>query len=238
MNYAAIMAGGSGSRMGVTDVPKQFLTLDGLPIIIHTLKKFAACGEIEKTVVMCPKAWVDYTRKLIDTHLAFCADKIYVAPGGATRNDTLEKAVDYICRNFAFDNDSVIVTHDAVRPFVTAQMISDNIRYASRFAACNTVIEATDTVVMSADGEFIDSSPDRSTVFNCQTPQSFRLGEYLDSLEKLEKSKRDSLTDACSLFTLTGKKVYMARGSADNIKITRPADIQTAENILKNTGKQ
>ena len=232
MNYAAVMAGGSGSRMGITDVPKQFLSLDGLPIIIHTLKIFAACDEIAKTVVMCPNAWVDYTRNLIDKHLSDCGGKIYVAPGGATRNETLEKSVDYICRNFNVDDDSVIVTHDAVRPFVTAQMISENIKYASQYAACNTVIEATDTVVMSADGKFIDSSPDRRTVFNCQTPQSFRLGEYLDSLGKLEKNKRDALTDACSLFTLTGKKVYMARGSVDNIKITRPADIQTAENII------
>ena len=232
MNYAAIMAGGSGSRMGITDVPKQFLALDGLPIIIHTLKVFAFCDEIEKTVVMCPNAWVNYTKKLIETHLASAADRIFVAAGGSTRNETLEKAVDYICRNFSPDDSSVIVTHDAVRPFVTEEMISENIKYASVYAACNTVVEATDTVVLSAGGEFIDSSPERSTVFNCQTPQSFRTGEYLDSIQKLEKSKRDALTDACSLFTLTGKKVYMARGSADNIKITRPADIQTAQSIL------
>ena len=237
MNYAAIMAGGSGSRMGITDVPKQFLNLDGLPIIIHTVKVFALCGEIDKTVVMCPGAWVDYTEKLIGTHLAPVKDKIFVAAGGSTRNETLEKAVDYICRNFSPDDDSVIVTHDAVRPFVTGQMISENIKYASLYAACNTVIEATDTVVLSADGEFIDSSPERNTVFNCQTPQSFRLGEYLDSLQKLEKSKRDTLTDACSLFTLTGKKVYMTKGSADNIKITRPADIITAQNILENRNR-
>ena len=234
MNFAAVMAGGSGRRMGVTDVPKQFLSLDGLPIIIHTLKTFAACDEIANTVVMCPNAWVDYTKKLIDKHLDGVSGRVSVAPGGATRNETLEKAVDFICRNFAADNDSVIVTHDAVRPFVTAEMISENIKYASLYAACNTVIEATDTVAISADGQFIDASPDRSTVFNCQTPQSFRLGEYLDSLQKLEKKQRDALTDACSLFTLTGKKVYMAKGGIDNIKITRPADIITAENILKN----
>ena len=233
MNYAAIMAGGSGSRMGITDVPKQFLSLDGLPIIIHTLKVFALCGEIDKTVVMCPNAWVDYTEKLVGTHIPSAGGKIFVAAGGSTRNETLEKAVDYICRNFSPDDDSVIVTHDAVRPFVTERMISENIKYASVYPACNTVIETIDTVVLSADGEFIDSSPERSTVFNCQTPQSFRLGEYLDSLQKLEKQKRDALTDACSLFTLTGKKVYMAKGSADNIKITRPADIQIAESILK-----
>ncbi len=233
MNYAAIMAGGNGSRMGVTDVPKQFIALDGLPIIIHTLKVFADCEQIEKTVVMCPNAWVDYTRGLIDAHLAPYSQKLYVAPGGATRNETLEKAVDYICRAFSPDSGSVIVTHDAVRPFLTGRMITENIKYASLYAACGTVFNATDTVVLSADGRFIDSSPDRSTVFNCQTPQSFRLGEYLDSLSKLEKSERDALTDACSLFTLTGKKVYMVKGSAENIKITRPADIQTAMGIIK-----
>ncbi|MBO4895030.1 MAG: 2-C-methyl-D-erythritol 4-phosphate cytidylyltransferase [Clostridia bacterium] len=234
MVFAAVMAGGNGSRMGVTDVPKQFLTLGDCPIIIHTLRRFAECKSVVKTAVMCPDAWVGYTQSLVEKYLGEYADKIVVSGGGKTRNETLEKSVELIIKKFGAKGDDIILTHDAVRPFVTEKMIEENIEAASRCGSCNTVTGAVDTITISADGKFIDYAPERETVFHSQTPQSFRLSEYLDSLGKLGRDEREKLTDVCSLFTKTGKKVFMVEGSADNIKITRPADLETAKAILEN----
>ena len=233
MVFAAIMAGGSGSRMGVTDVPKQYMALDGCPIIIHTLKCFAQCGAVDGIAVMCPDAWVGYTKELIGKYLGVYSGKVFVSQGGKTRNETLEKSVDFIISNFGASADDIILTHDAVRPFVTLKMIEENIAAAREYGACNTVVGATDTIALSSDGRFIDSTPDRATVFHSQTPQSFALGEFLDSLRKLGRDEREKLTDVCSLFTKTGKKVFMVEGSAGNMKITRPADLETAKYILE-----
>lgn len=232
MVFAAVFAGGIGSRMGNPDTPKQYLELGTKPVIIHTIEKFFINERIDEILVLCPKAWVAHTNALIKKHLPE-GKKITVIAGGATRNGTLENAIAYIEENCNVDEETVIVTHDAVRPFLTHRIIEENVDAAIKYGACDTVIPATDTIVESADGKMITSIPDRTKMFQGQTPQSFRLKELERVLASLSEDEKAILTDACKIFSIKNKDVYMVEGEVFNIKITYPYDLKVAHTLLK-----
>ena len=232
MIFAAILAGGVGSRMGNSDVPKQFLNLGDKPILIHTIEKFIINSKFDKILVLTPNNFINSTIDLIK-NIEGETDKIIVLEGGETRNDTIRNAISYITSNFSIDDDSIIVTHDSVRPFVSHRIIEDNIKMASEYGACDTVIPATDTIVESVDGDTISSIPLRDHYYQGQTPQSFRINK-LDSLyNNLSKEEIDSLTDAAKIFTLNNEDVFLVEGDVTNIKITYPYDLKLANTILK-----
>lgn len=232
MVFAAVFAGGIGSRMGNSDTPKQYLELGTKPVIIHTIEKFFVNDKIDEILVLCPKAWVAHTQALVEKHLPK-GKKITVISGGATRNGTLEKAIEYIENNCEVTEDTVIVTHDAVRPFLTHRIIDENVEAAVKYGACDTVIPATDTIVESQDGKIISSIPDRSKMYQGQTPQSFRLKELERVLASLTEDEKAILTDACKIFSIKNKDVYMVEGEVFNIKITYPYDLKVAHTLLK-----
>ena len=232
MIFAAILAGGVGSRMGNSDVPKQFLNLGDKPILIHTIEKFIINSKFDKILVLTPNNFINSTIDLIK-NIEGETDKIIVLEGGETRNDTIRNAISYIKNNFSIDDNSIIVTHDSVRPFVSHRIIEDNIKMASEYGACDTVIPATDTIVESVDGDTISSIPLRDHYYQGQTPQSFRINK-LDSLyNNLSKEEIDSLTDAAKIFTLNNEDVFLVEGDVTNIKITYPDDLKLANTILK-----
>ncbi|MCI7292129.1 MAG: 2-C-methyl-D-erythritol 4-phosphate cytidylyltransferase [Methanobrevibacter woesei] len=232
MIFAAILAGGVGSRMGNSDVPKQFLNLGDRPILIHTIEKFIINSKFDKILVLTPNNFINSTIDLIK-NIEGETDKIVVLEGGETRNDTIRNAISYIKSNFPIDDDSIIVTHDSVRPFVSHRIIEDNIKMASEYGACDTVIPATDTIVESVDGDTISSIPLRDHYYQGQTPQSFKINK-LDSLyNNLSKEEIDSLTDAAKIFTLNNEDVFLVEGDVTNIKITYPYDLKLANTILK-----
>ncbi|PWB86598.1 putative ribitol-5-phosphate cytidylyltransferase [Methanobrevibacter woesei] len=232
MIFAAILAGGVGSRMGNSDVPKQFLNLGDKPILIHTIEKFIINSKFDKILVLTPNNFINSTIDLIK-NIEGETDKIIVLEGGETRNDTIRNAISYIKSNFSIDDNSIIVTHDSVRPFVSHRIIEDNIKMASEYGACDTVIPATDTIVESVDGDTISSIPLRDHYYQGQTPQSFRINK-LDSLyNNLSKEEIDSLTDAAKIFTLNNEDVFLVEGDVTNIKITYPYDLKLANTILK-----
>lgn len=232
MVFAAVFAGGIGSRMGNSDTPKQYLELGNKPVIIHTIEKFFINDRIDEILVLCPKAWVAHTQDLVKKHLPE-GKKVTVIAGGATRNGTLENAIAYIEANYKTNDDTVIVTHDAVRPFLTHRIIEENVDAALKYGACDTVIPATDTIVESADGKMITSIPDRTKMFQGQTPQSFRLKELEKVLVSLTEDEKAILTDACKIFSIKNKDVYMVEGEVFNIKITYPYDMKVANTLLK-----
>ena len=124
MIYACILAGGIGSRMG-NEKPKQYINIGGKPIILHTIEKFCLCSEFEEILILCPRDWIEYTKSLVKKYIG--DRRIKVMEGGDTRNETIINAVRYIERSEALSEETVIVTHDAVRPFVTYRIIKDNI---------------------------------------------------------------------------------------------------------------
>ena len=232
MIFAAILAGGIGSRMGGTDTPKQFLTLGDKPVIIHTIEKFVINSNIDKIIVLTPENYITHTIHLIEKHIPK-NDNIIVIEGGETRNDTLMNSIIYIEENFGIDDDSIILTHDSVRPFVTHRIIEDNIEAAKRYGACDTVIPATDTIVESINGTTIESIPVRDYYYQGQTPQSFNVNKLFNLITSLTEEESNILTDACKIFTLKDEDVHLVDGEVTNIKITYPYDLKLANTILE-----
>ena len=230
--FGIILAGGQGTRMGNAERPKQFMEIGKKPIIIHTIEKFAIHSAFDKVIVLSPRAWISHTRDLIRKYIPRSSN-VVVVQGGSTRNETIMNGIRYIEENFGLDDNTIIVTHDSVRPFVSHRMIEENIRAAQECGACDTVIPATDTIVESAGHQFISSIPDRSTMYQGQTPQSFRAKKLRDIYESLTAAEKQILTDACKILDLKGEKVQLVEGDVTNIKITYPSDIRLAEALME-----
>lgn len=230
--FGVVLAGGMGTRMGNTDKPKQYMELGEKPVIIHTIEKFYIHPEIENTIVLCPKAWVKHTENIIKKHIPDTKD-IHVIEGGETRNDTIMNAISFIEGTYGLFEDTIIVTHDSVRPFVSHRIISENIRYAKEYGACDTVVAATDTIVRSDNGEYITDIPERKYMYQGQTPQTFQAKMLKDMFLALSDEEKKILTDAAKILVLKGKKVYLVQGEVSNIKITYPFDIRVAQTLLQ-----
>ena len=203
MVYGVVLAGGVGNRMGNVEKPKQFLLLGDKPIIVHTIEKFYVHDKFEKVLVLCPEQWVMYTKNLIHKYLGE-TERVVVLAGGSTRNETIMNAVHYIEEQAGVDEETIIVTHDAVRPFVTHRILDDNIEMAAKYGACDTVVPATDTIVRSDDNTIITEIPDRSKLYQGQTPQSFNAKKLRDLYESLTDEEKEILTDAAKIFAIRG----------------------------------
>lgn len=229
MIYAAVLAGGSGLRMG-GNLPKQFLKIGGRPIIIRSIDAFIESGSVDKIFVAVSEDYYDYTAELIKKYIDDFDVKLVV--GGKNRNETLLNVLREI-ENVGMNDDNVILTHDAVRPFIDKRIIDENISAAFEYGACNTVIPAVDTILKSRDGKFIESVPVRNEIFHAQTPQSFRVKKLFELYENMSEEAMEKFTDACSVFIANGDRVYMVTGDRNNIKLTYPEDMEKAENIIR-----
>ena len=236
MVFGVILAGGIGSRMGNVEKPKQYLSVGGKPIILHTLEKFYVNSKFEKLIVLCPSQWINHTKNLVKKNFND-SSKIVVIEGGSTRNETIMNSIRYIEKEYGLDDDTIIVTHDPVRPFLTYRIIEDNIRYAQEYGACDTVIPASDTIVESAGHEIISNIPDRSIMYQGQTPQSFKAKKLKELYEGLTEEEKEILTDACKIFVIKGQDVHLVEGEVFNIKITYPYDLRVAETLIKGEEK-
>ena len=232
MIYGVILAGGIGSRMGNKEKPKQYINIGDKPIIVHTIEKFCLCSEFQEIIILCPKDWIEYTKGLVKKYVSE-TDRIAVIEGGKTRNETIMNSIVYIEETGTLDDDTVIVTHDAVRPFVTYRIIKENIEAAMRWGACDTVIPATDTIVESQDGQVISDIPNRAVLYQGQTPQSFKAVMLRDLYNSLTDEEKDVLTDAAKICVIKDRKVQLVRGENSNVKITYPYDLTVAESLLK-----
>lgn len=229
--YGVVLAGGVGTRMGNVEKPKQFMEIGGKPIIVHTIEKFVMNPQFDKILVLSPKQWIKHTEDLIRKYLVN-SDRLIVIEGGTTRNETIMNAISYIEKQGELNSDTIIVTHDSVRPFVTHRILEENIRYAKEYGACDTVIPATDTIVESADRQIISSIPDRSTMYQGQTPQSFKAVRLRELYLSLTDEEKKILTDACKILVIKGEQVHLVEGEESNIKITYPYDLRVAESLL------
>ena len=232
MIFAAILAGGIGSRMGGTDTPKQFLALGNKPVIIHTIEKIVKNDDVEDIIVLTPKNIINHTNHLIEKYIPN-NDNIVVIEGGETRNGTILNSISYIEESYGIDEESIIITHDSVRPFLTHRIIEDNIEAAKKYGACDTVIPATDTIVESINAKTIESIPVRDYYYQGQTPQSFNIKKLFNLITSLTEEESNILTDACKIFILKDEDVHLVDGEVTNIKITYPYDLKLANTILE-----
>lgn len=232
MVYGVILAGGIGSRMG-GDKPKQYLNIKGKPIIIYTIEKFFSVPDFEKIIVLCPKQWVEHTKNLIEKHIAPVGERVCVIEGGDTRNETIMNAIKLIENEGNLSDDTIIVTHDSVRPFVTHRIIKENIAAAQKYGACDTVFPSSDTIVESVDGMVISNIPERSKMYQGQTPQSFNALKLKNMYYSLSDEEKEILTDAAKIFVMKGEDVALVEGATFNLKITYPYDLRVAKSLLE-----
>lgn len=224
MIVAGIVAGGTGSRMGM-GMPKQFLDMGGMPILMHTVEVFVSHEQVDCVVIGAHADWVEYTQSLIRKH---CGEqlwnKITVVCGGAQRNDTLLAILQGARDHFGAGDDAIVLSHDAVRPFVSKEIISAHVEAMKQNRVVTTTIPAIDTILLSEDGLFVSEVPNRNKLFHAQTPQSFRLKDFEEVYQQLSEQERELATDVSGIYLQQGIPVYMVKGSSGNRKITVPED--------------
>ncbi len=230
--FALVLAGGMGSRMG-GDKPKQFLMAGGKPVIIHTLDRFLKHGGFKKIIVLCPYEWVSYTEEIIKEHTGNSMENIAVTAGGQSRNNTIMAGISYIEDNYGICNSTIVVTHDAARPFINNRIIDGNINTALKYGAATTAVPATDTILYCPDKKTVGSITDRSLLYMCQTPQTFYAEKFRKLYNGLSAGKKEQLTDATSVFTINNFPVGIVQGEMYNFKITYPNDLAVAEEYIK-----
>lgn len=236
MIFGAILAGGIGKRMNMANgMPKQFLMLGDKPIIIHTIEKFLLCQRIDKIFVGVHEDWIVYMQDIVNKYIEN-KDKIRIVAGGKDRNETIMNVANAIEKEFGQSNDNIIITHDAVRPFVTLRIIEDNIDTAMKYDACDTVIPATDTIVVSQDNEKILDIPNRKIMYQGQTPQTFKISLLKKLYGDLKEDEKEILTDACKICVVRNIPVKLVLGETFNMKITTISDYKIAQALLKEEG--
>ena len=230
MNIAIIFAGGSGVRMGA-GVPKQFLEINGKPIIIHTLQLFQYHEQIDRIYVSVLADYISYMKELVEEYrLKKVAD---VIPGGETAQDSIYNAL----KKAESENpaDSIVLLHDGVRPFVSHDVISDNIKSVKEKGNGITCTPCYETILLSKDGRDVDSVPFRKDTFAAQAPQSFVLKDIIAAhdMVRARPERYENMVDACTIFKSQGFQVHMVPGNRGNIKVTTPEDVYMYRALLQ-----
>ncbi len=228
MNTAIILAGGVGSRMGV-DRPKQFLMVQDKPIISYCLDIFQNHNEIDSIVVVVSEQWQDFVEGYAQKY-GVTKIKGY-APAGKSRQHSIYNGLKCIDKNVP-DTDIVIV-HDAARPLVSDQIISDCIKGATDYDGAMPVISVKDTVYQSKDGEEIGCLLKRSELFAGQAPESFKFRKYFDIHNQVTDEEIGATAGSSEIAYRHGMEIRMVKGSERNLKITTIEDLETFETILK-----
>lgn len=222
MNFSLIFAGGSGTRMNSRGRPKQFLQFYGKELIIYTLENFQNHPLIDGIIVVCIEEWIPYLDKILKK---YGIDKVRkVVSGGKNGQESIYKGLCTI-KEFT-DDDSIVLIHDGVRPFINEEVISKCINTVKEKGSAITVVPAMETIVTIDEGE-ISSITDRSKSFFARAPQCFKLGEILQAHNKAISDGNTNMIDSASLMKTYGYKLHTVEGNIDNIKITTPADFYT-----------
>lgn len=227
--FAIIPAAGMGKRMGAS-INKQYLCLAGKPILAHTLAVFQESGLVTGIILVTPQDEIPFCRSEVVERYGL-TKVLTIVPGGAERQHSVMNGLQAL-RDRAGDSDIVLI-HDGVRPFITPDLLQESIRMASNGEGALVAVPAKDTIKVVQNGVVTDT-PDRATLWQAQTPQSFRYGQVLAAHERALQEGFLG-TDDCSLVERYGGGIRIVRGSYRNIKITTPEDLVLAEAFLKET---
>lgn len=223
MNIAVIFAGGTGSRMNTKSRPKQFLELNGKPIIIYTIEHFDKHPDVDAIVVVCLEKWIPFLEKMLKK---FEISKVVkIVPGGMSGQDSIYKGLcateEYV--NEQGDENAIVLIHDGVRPLIKEETITDNIAKVKECGSCITVVPAIETVIVDGhNGSF--EIPKRSDCMMARAPQSFYLKDIISAHRKSQSEDKTDFIDSCSLMSYYGHKLGIVQGPMENIKITTPTD--------------
>lgn len=226
-NIALIIAGGSGNRMH-QDIPKQFITVNEKPVIVYTLEAFEKHQEIDVIAVVCIEGWAQvlqaYAKQFGITKLK------HIVPGGKNGQESIFNGVMELEKNY--DREDFVLIHDAIRPMVSTDIITDNLRVAREYGNAITVIPCAEAMIETEDGFVSVGSYPRERLKRTQTPQAFRIGDICNAHRMaLEKGITNSVA-SCTLMIELGRKVFFSMGSEKNIKLTTVEDIDIFKALL------
>ena len=236
MVFGGILAGGTGTRMGAANgLPKQFLEVAGVPVIVRTLRRFFEVESLDGIVIAMHPSWRDYTMDLLSRNRVDVS-RVTIIDGGATRFESLvnlARACLRMAESRGERGEVLMINHDCARPFVSVEILRNNIAAAKEYDMATTSIPTIDTVLLSGDGKVSDCVPDRSTVFLDQGPQTVRVRQFLSLVEKLTDEERTKYMEAGRLYIDRGFKVAIVPGDRNNFKLTTPFDLKLAESLIK-----
>lgn len=222
-NIAVIFAGGSGTRMNTKSRPKQFLDLNGKPIIIYTIEIFDNHPDVDAIVVVCLESWIPFLKKMLKK---FEINKVVrVIPGGESGQESIYKGLCAAEEYSQMQNDEnpIVMIHDGVRPLITEETITANILKVKECGSCITTVPAIETVIVNKHDGTLDI-PKRSDCLMARAPQSFYLKDIIGAHRKSRKEGKNDFIDSCSLMSFYGYKLGLVYGPMENIKITTPTD--------------
>lgn len=227
-NYVVLLAGGVGKRMGA-DIPKQFLEVERKPIIVHSIENFQRNKQIDKIVVVCLQEWIGRVKEMVGI---YSLSKVaWIVEGGDTSHDSIRNGV-FFLRDKLKAEDFVIV-HDAVRPVLPQKAIDEVIRVAHEKGNASSSTVCHPPIVYTDDFESGITDVDRDHVMLTASPQAFRYALVLKCYETAEQENLHDFSFTSSLLIHCGERVYFAKGTTCNIKITTKADIALFEALLK-----
>jgi 2-C-methyl-D-erythritol 4-phosphate cytidylyltransferase len=219
--YVIIVAGGSGSRMK-SDIPKQFIPVNGLPILMHTFKAFRTYSPLLNIILVLPEDQFSYWEQLCQQY--FFNDTYVLIAGGKTRFHSVKNGLESIQ-----EKEGLVAVHDGVRPIISPNIIADSFKKASEFGSAVTGIPLKDSIrVIGTDAK--NAAMDRSSFRLIQTPQTFKLTWMKKAFAN---EYQPSFTDCASVLEFEGYAVHLIEGSYENIKITTPEDLEWAKIYLK-----
>lgn len=225
---AIILSAGKGKRMG-TGISKQYLMLEGYPVIYYTLKAFEE-SEVDNIILVTGKEEETYCRNDIVDFYGFKKVKKIVT-GGKERYNSVYNGLKAIEKN-NIETDIVLI-HDGARAFVTGEIISATIKGALEHRACVAAVKAKDTIKISDKEGFIEYTPERESVWQIQTPQTFQYELIKKAYEKVMSEDPDGITDDAMVLERFGeKKIKLVEASYKNIKLTTPEDMHFARVLL------
>lgn len=227
-NIALIIAGGSGQRMG-QDIPKQFINVFDKPVIIYTLEAFQKHPEIDEIAVVCIHGW----ETILSSYAKqFGIEKLkHIIPAGAVGQESIRNGVWHLEKYF--DENDIVLIHDAIRPLVSQEIISDCIVKAQQFGSAISVIPCAEAMLQTDDGKVSTGSFPRNQLKRTQTPQGFRLKKICDLHREALKEGITNSVASCTLMIELGYQVHFSLGSEKNIKLTTVEDIDIFKALLQ-----
>ncbi len=231
MNISLIFAGGVGSRMHSKEKPKQFLEMNGKPIIIHTIEHFEKHPKIDAIIVVCVESWIPYLEKLL---YKFRIEKVkQVVPGGITGQLSIYNGL-CATKKIAGEENAIVLIHDGVRPLINEKVITENIESVQKNGSTITTSVVKETILVVNEGtSTIDYVPSRKNSRVAKAPQSFWLKDILSTHQKAMSDGITDCIDSCTLMHNYGFGLFLIDGPSDNIKITTPEDFYIMRAILE-----
>lgn len=223
MVSVVIFAGGIGSRFKSVDIPKQFVEVEGKPIIIHTLEKFSRHPQVDRIAIACLESWIDVLKEQIEK---YGINKIVsIVPGGSNGHESIHNGLMEVAGDYTPED--IVLICDGVRPMISEQLITNCIEETRKHGTAVPVTQSIDSVLESHDGENSNKNYLRKNMFITQAPQGYYVDKIVKAHMEAEKRGITNPISSAELLIELGETVHIFIGERQNIKVTTPEDLYT-----------